>query len=199
MSQRDCQLFARARLYLDVRSNDVHTFYSYGIARSLLAHHAQASEAVVLPAIIFHDVGWKFIPPDKILLAIGPGARHPELVREHEIIGAKLAAQEIEALGLADLPIAQIAGIIDGHDTRREAISLEDALVKDADKIWRCTPHGMKTIGGWFGLTPVEVVKLLHSFVFPTLLTDAGKHMAHALVATAEADIAIPLVIPTEA
>ena len=41
--------------------------------------------------------------------------------------------------------------IIDGHDTRKHALSLEDALMKDADKLWRFSRHGVATIGGWFG------------------------------------------------
>ena len=47
---------------------------------------------------------------------------------------------------------AAILGIIDGHDSRREATSIEDAIVKDADKVWRLTPRGIDTVMDWFGL-----------------------------------------------
>ena len=36
--------------------------------------------------------------------------------------------------------------IIDGHDTRDHALSLEDSLVKDADKLWRYTRFGLDTV-----------------------------------------------------
>jgi len=42
-----------------------------------------------------------------------------------------------------DATIGQVVAIIDGHDTRPEARSLEDMLVRDADKLWRFTPAGV--------------------------------------------------------
>ena len=40
--------------------------------------------------------------------------------------------------------------IVDGHDSRPEALSLEDAIVKDADKLWRFTESGVRVChGGW--------------------------------------------------
>jgi hypothetical protein len=33
--------------------------------------------------------------------------------------------------------------IIEGHDSRKEAMSLNDKLVKDADKLWRFSAVGM--------------------------------------------------------
>ena len=33
--------------------------------------------------------------------------------------------------------VEEVVAIIDGHDSRRHALSRNDELVKDADKLWR--------------------------------------------------------------
>lgn len=196
MNERDRAIFARALPYLDVRSNDEHTAHSYNLARALLKWHPQAKEEIVLPAILLHDIGWKTVPEDKLLLAIGPGAKLPEFVRQHEVEGARMARDELAAAGLGDLPVEEIAAIIDGHDTRKIAISLEDALVKDADKLWRFTPHGQSKIRQWFGYAPAAAVEMLRSFVVPALLTDAGRGMADAFLASVEVDAVMMDLVP---
>jgi hypothetical protein len=45
----------------------------------------------------------------------------------------------------------RIGAIVDGHDSRREALSLEDAIVKDADKLWRFTASGVRICRRWVG------------------------------------------------
>jgi hypothetical protein len=55
--------------------------------------------------------------------------------------------------------------------------------MKDADKLWRFTGHGVATIGGWFGSAPKETLAMLEDFVLPSFLTDVGRAMAEALLA----------------
>lgn len=191
MGERDRAIFSRALPYLDVRSNDEHTAYAYFIARALLKWHPQAREDIVLPAMLLHDVGWKTVPENQILFAIGPGAKFPELVRQHEVEGARIARELLGQAGLSELPADAIAAIIDGHDTRKFAISLEDSLVKDADKLWRFTPHGFARIQNWFGYSQAEAAAMLRSFVVPTLLTDTGHRMADAYLASIDTDLAL--------
>ena len=93
----------------------------------------------MLPAILLHDVGWKMFPPERLAHAVGPNARYPELQRQHEIEGARIARAELKRLALRRIDIDRVIAIIDGHDTRKDALSLEDALMKDADKLWRFT------------------------------------------------------------
>ena len=68
--------------------------------------------------------------------------------------------------------------IIDGHDSRREALSLDDALVRDADKLFRLTPHGVDTVMEWFGLSRGQAHRLIGSRVHEHLFTDAARTMA---------------------
>jgi hypothetical protein len=184
---RDIPVWLAARPWLDVRSNDVHTLISYRLGLALLKLHRGADDAVVLPAILLHDVGWKMFPPEKLAQAVGPGARYPELQRQHEIEGAGIARAELEGLAIAGIDIGRVIEVIDGHDTRKHALSLEDALMKDADKLWRFTAHGVATIGDWFGSNPRATLAMLEDFVLPSFLTDAGKAMAEALLAAGTA------------
>jgi hypothetical protein len=48
-----------------------------------------------------------------------------------------IAREVLPPLGCGARFIEDVVAIIDGHDTRREARSLEDALVRDADRLWR--------------------------------------------------------------
>ncbi len=156
---QDVVLWAAAKPYLDVRNNDEHTLVAYGVAKALLAQLPEANPDVVLPAILLHDVGWKRIPPDLLLAAIGKNPTRRDLVFEHEKQGVEIARPILERHGLAH--INEILSIIDGHDTTNEARSLNDAVVKDADKGWRTTPHGMRIIRGWYDWSLDEYIDMV--------------------------------------
>jgi hypothetical protein len=189
LDDRDAALWDEALPYLQVRNNDRHTLYAYGIARALLACHAEADPAVALPAILLHDVGWSTVSPSEVLEAIAPGAGRPDLVRQHEREGARIAAEILVAIGTGEAVVSAITSIIDGHDTRLEALSIEDAIVKDSDKVWRLTPDGLDVVQGWFGLTPDEALRLCSSRVHGSLFTAEARAMARALTAIASIDL----------
>lgn len=174
--------------HLHVRSNDGHTAYSYGLAAALCDLHPEAERDVVLPAIILHDTGWSRVPPDEVLEAIRPGGGRPDLVIRHEKEGAALAADILGRLGHGPARVAEIVDIIDGHDSRRTSLSLNDSLVKDADKLWRLTPHGVDTVMDWFGLTREQAHTLIGSRVHDHLFTEAARTMARSLAAVAMID-----------
>jgi hypothetical protein len=183
LRERDLPIWRAARPWLDVRSNDTHTLISYGIARALLSHCPDADENIVLPAVLMHDVGWKVFPTEKLVGAVGPNPIYPELVRAHEVEGARIARQAFAAIADSSLDVDAIISIIDGHDTRPQALSLNDAVMKDADKLWRFTMHGVATIGAWFSTPARDTTAMLKDFVVPSLLTPEGKIMAAALIA----------------
>jgi hypothetical protein len=184
---RDVEIWSAAKPWLDVRCNDEHTLISYRLGQALLRLHPDADDAVVLPAILLHDVGWKMFPPQMLALAVGPQAKYPELQRQHEVEGARIARDILERLQIPGVNTDRVVEIIDGHDTRKHALSVEDALMKDADKLWRFTAHGVETIGGWFGTPARQTLAMLEDFVLPSLLTAAGRGMAQALLAEAAA------------
>jgi hypothetical protein len=183
------RIWPRAVVHLGVRSNDAHTLYAVAIARSLLAAHSEADPGVVLPAIMLHDIGWSKVPPDEVLEAIAPGGGRPDLVLLHEKEGARLAEGILAEAGVPGERSARIVEIIDGHDSRREALSIEDAIVKDSDKTWRLTPHGLDTVMDWFGLDRDQALRLCASRVTGHLFTDAARALARGLAAVESANL----------
>ncbi|WP_324188366.1 HD domain-containing protein [Nocardia higoensis] len=184
----DDAIWRQAVEHLHVRSNDVHTVYSYGLATALCDLHPQADRDIVLPAIILHDTGWSRVPEAEVLEAIRPGGGRKDLVVAHEKAGAEIAARILTELGHDPAKTSEIVAIIDGHDSRLTSLSLEDSLVKDADKLWRLTPHGVDTVMNWFGLTRQQAHTLIGSRVHDHLFTDAARIAARALAAIATTD-----------
>jgi hypothetical protein len=169
--------------HLRVRGNDRHSLYAYGIAAALLEFHPEADADVVLPAILLHDVGWSRVPEDEVLEAIAPGGGRADLVLLHEKEGARLAAEILAEVGYPGEHVGRILEIIDGHDSRKESLSIEDSIVKDADKTWRVSPSGLDTIMGWFGLERSEALRLAASRVHGHLFTDEARALAMGLTA----------------
>jgi len=145
-------IFKKAAPYLNTRKNDVHVPISYDFARRLLTHYPEADEDIVLPAVILHDVGWKMVPEDKQSEAFGPNMKDEASWRVHELEGVRIAREILTSLNFDRKKIKEILDIIGGHDSRKEAISLNDKLVKDADKLWRFTPMGVEIDHKRFGI-----------------------------------------------
>lgn len=188
LSEHERKIWERAQNFLTVRSNDVHSLYAYGIARQLAQLIPEARTDVILPAILLHDTGWSDVPEELILSAIAPGGGRPDLVRQHEIAGARIARDILEAVGHDSSDTDEIARIIDGHDSRLTALSVNDAVVKDADKIWRLTPHGLSTVMGWFGLDHEQAHRLCGYRVHEHLFTKEGRIMAAGFAGVASID-----------
>ncbi|WP_372697606.1 HD domain-containing protein [Arthrobacter sp. JSM 101049] len=184
---RDAAIWEQAAPLLAVRDNDAHTLYAYALATSFLAAHPEAEPAIVLPAILLHDIGWSQVPPEEVLSAIAPGGGRPDLVLLHEKEGSRLAAGILGDLGHDAGHTQRILEIIDGHDSRREALGIDDALVKDADKTWRLSPHGLDTVMDWFGLDRGQALRLCSARVHGHLFTDEARAVARAFSAVESA------------
>ncbi|MFE6742472.1 HD domain-containing protein [Streptomyces tubercidicus] len=185
------EIWGRALPYLDVRDNDVHSLYAYALAVALLNALPAARADVVLPAILLHDTGWKTVDPADILPAIAwpsePAAH--ETVRRHETEGAAIAARILADVGYPAGDTEQIVTIVDGHDTRRDAVGVDDAVVKDADKLWRLTPHGLRTIAAWFALDRDQALRFVAARTYDRLLTEPGRAVGAALALLAHTDL----------
>ena len=185
---RDLPLWHDARPYLDVRNNDEHTLVAYGVAKMLLKELPEADASVVLPAILLHDVGWKKVPQDLLLDAIGKTPKRPDLVRDHELYGVEIARDILERRRPEGVDIEAVLAIIDGHDTTKHAKNLNDAVVKDADKGWRTTPHGMRIIRGWYGWSVADYIDMVTVVSNPRMLTAPGRAMAEGFTAALRAE-----------
>ena len=166
-----------ARPYLNTRKNDIHTDISTRFAYLLLELEG-GTEEVVIPAILLHDVGWKMVPEDIQLKAFGPKASLPEWNRVHEVEGAGIAGEIFKKVGYDQEKVKEIVHIIEGHDSRKEAFSLNDAIVKDADKLWRYSKEALEINSDRFQLSLEEGIERLRRNIEPWFLTDSAKRMA---------------------
>jgi HD superfamily phosphodiesterase len=179
------EIYAAAEPYWQTRENHVHVPAAYEICKELLAAFPEADEAIVLPAILLHDVGYMEVPEDEQLqgLAGAPTGWSPDVTRRHEIAGARIAGEILRDVGYDAERTRRIQEIVDGHDSRSEALSLEDAIVKDADKVWRFTEDGIRISAGWMEKPHDEFMDYIEARIDEWLLTEPGKAMAHETLA----------------
>jgi len=135
-------------------------------------------EDVVIPAIILHDVGWKMVPEELHLKAYGPNAIYPEVNRIHEVEGAKIAGEILRTAGVSDSQAAEIVEIIRGHDSRKEPLSLNDKIVKDADKLYRYSREAFYVNLERFHHTVEHALTRLGAHLSDWFLTDSGRRFA---------------------
>ena len=167
-----------AEPYLRSRKNDVHIPISFGYACKLLDLHLEADRDIVLLAIMLHDIGWSaFDMADIVERGFGPGKMQSDLRVLHEKEGMRLSRELLGRTGWPKTIIAAVADIIDGHDTRPRAHSLDDRLVRDADKLWRFTTTGVSVACDWFRKTPHQYADQLDTEIV-LIETEAARNIA---------------------
>jgi len=138
------ELYQLAEPYLRMRKDFIHTQVAHGYALLLLEKES-GDRNIVEPAIILHDIGWSALKPEDIEAAYGiraTGEKARQLNRLHEVEGAGIAQEILLKLGCDALTISKIVKIIERHDSGKKPCSLEEKLVKDADKLWRFSKIG---------------------------------------------------------
>lgn len=177
MQDIDYQILQLAKPYLQTRKNDIHIDIAYRFARKLLASEPGDPE-VVIPAILCHDLGWSKVPEDLQLKAFGPKDFDPDLRRVHEVEGVKLARQILLEVKYDPEKTAEILEIIDGHDSRLETLSDNDKIVKDADKLFRFEPEGLRIDAERFELEITLHAKWLKERIEDWFFTNTAKKLA---------------------
>ena len=138
------ELYQLAEPYLRMRKDFIHTQVAHGYAL-LLLEKENGDWKIVEPAIILHDIGWSALRPEDIEAAYGvraTGEKARKLNRIHEIEGAGIAQELLLKLGCDALTISKITKIIERHDSGKKPCTLEEKIVKDADKLWRFSKIG---------------------------------------------------------
>jgi len=177
-------VWAAARPYMRARKNDVHIPMAYDYAQRLLEAHPLLDSEVVSLSILLHDIGWAVVDQEAIYRdGFGPGMMESEVRFAHEREGARLAREILVELGYPGEVIERVVEIIDGHDTRAEALSPEDELVKDADALWRFSVAGIAVACDWFGLTPGEYADRTEPQIDGRLFTETARAIARAELA----------------
>ena len=170
------------------RSNDIHLPISLAYAERLCAVHPEADALVVRVTILLHDTGWGRVDEERILSEGFSGDwRKADIRYEHERQGCLIAEEVLPALGYDEAFVARVTAIIDGHDTRPEPRSLEDSLVRDADRLWRFDHTGIALAHNWFKMTPSAYMDRLEAEIVPELQTSAARRMAKADLARSRA------------
>jgi HD superfamily phosphodiesterase len=173
------RIFELALPSLQTRENERHTRVSYAFAERLLLGEG-GDPNIVVPAILLHDIGWIRVPEHLQLLAFGPHMSRPELRDVHEREGAEMAKAILADIGYRADQVELIARIISRHDSRLDAECLEEAVVKDADKLYRYSPEGFSVWAARFGLPEAEYLSALESRIERWFLTTTGRRVAHA-------------------
>jgi HD superfamily phosphodiesterase len=177
MKEVYAKIWELAKPHLDTRKNDIHTELAIQYTFRLLKEEG-GDEEIVVPAIILHDVGWKSVPEELHLKAFGPKATMPEINRVHEVEGVKIAKEILEKIHYDQDKIEEILEIIDGHDSRKNPISLNDMLVKEADKLWRYSRVAFRINRKRYEQTFEQHMDRLRSNLDKWLLTNSGKQIA---------------------
>jgi len=140
------RIWEAALPYQDKRDDAGHAYVTYTYAQELLALEA-GNPDVVLPAIIMHDTGWSKLSRDErfIIFKDGVTPEDEKAVRfKHQDEGVKIAHAILEELRYDPQLSLEILEIISEHDTRDYFISLNEGLVRDADKLWRFSEIGFR-------------------------------------------------------
>lgn len=163
------------------RANDLHLPIVAAYAARLCDAHPAADRELVMVAIILHDTGWAHVDESRIISEGFQGDWRQAAIRyEHEAEGCAVARRVLPGLGYGQGFVERVCEIIDGHDTRPVAYSLEDALVRDSDRLWRFDRSGIAMSSSWFGMDPATYVDRLALEIVPELITEAAFAMARA-------------------
>ncbi len=174
------QIYKLAEPFWQTRSGEIHMPEAFAFAKRLLEFYPSADASIVLPAILLHDIGYARVPEETHHqgLAGAPKGWQPNITRLHEIEGAKMAGELLTSLGYDAAKTEQIVQIIDGHDSRLEALSLEDAIVKDADKLWRYGVAGIGICRDWMSMSVQDFTNYLETKISTWFLTERGPQIA---------------------
>lgn len=138
------KIWEKALPYQDKRDDNGHAMIVTENALELLKIE-EANENIVVPAAILHDIGWSQLPKDQAMKIFDPLTTSSEKLRLrllHQHLGAKLAESILNELDYPANYRRHIIEIITEHDTRENFYSLEDSIVRDADKLWRFSKQG---------------------------------------------------------
>lgn len=163
------------------RGNDIHLPISLAFAERLCRAYPDADAELVRVATLLHDTGWAHVDETRIISEGFAGDWRKAAIRyEHEKQGCDVARRVLPPLGYSPEFIERVCDIIDGHDTRPVAQSLEDALMRDADRLWRFDQAGIALASTWFKMDPATYTDRLASEIVPELITQAAHDMATA-------------------
>jgi HD superfamily phosphodiesterase len=175
LTELELRLLRLAKPYLQVRENESHTENAIEFALRLLGIY-EGDRVVVVPALILHDTGWSRVTAEVMARSFRP---HPDMksLKLHEDESVRIAAAILGDVEFDTGRSGEIMEIIDGHDTRAEALSLNDKIVKDADKLTRYG-KGFLFLTRYFSISPWSFKLRLKKKINTWFFLDASREMA---------------------
>jgi len=145
--------------YQDKRDDAGHAFITLEYAKQLVDLEG-GNKDIILPAIILHDTGWSQLSREEWMVVFSPTATADDemVVRlRHQEEGVKLARRILEEMDYPTAWTEEILEIISEHDTRKDFISNNEGLMRDADKLWRFSKTGFDADIERFKIDPQEL------------------------------------------
>ena len=139
--------------YQDKRDDNGHTQITLDYAIKL-TDLEKGDEDIIIPAIILHDIGWSQLSRQSIAMLFDPNSKQEQLYKlriQHQNESVRLATGILNDIGYPSQRNGEILTIISEHDTRRDFISKNEGLVRDADKLWRYSKVGFEADVRRFG------------------------------------------------
>lgn len=119
----------------------------------------KANENIVIPAATLHDIGYYGMEKSllKNLMAGKLSEEETKQIKDkHMEKGAILAKQILEKVRYNPEMIKVIVKIIENHDLGGECSSVEEKIIRDADKLWRFSKPGFDIDVKRRGCPPIE-------------------------------------------
>ncbi|OGJ19950.1 hypothetical protein A3K73_03245 [Candidatus Pacearchaeota archaeon RBG_13_36_9] len=144
MEEKFNKIWKKAEEMQDLRDDKGHAKTVLEFAEKL-AEIFRADKKIVIPAAIFHDTGYFGMDKNSLKELMAGKLSEEEakiLKEEHMKEGAKLAEEILKELEYNPQLIGTIVKIIRYHDSESECSSIEEKIVRDADKLWRFSKIG---------------------------------------------------------
>ena len=121
------------------------------------------------------------------------GEEAERLNRIHEQEGAAIARRVLQSLNYNPQWIERIAFLIERHDSGDQPDSLEEKLLKDADKLWRFSPFGFWNEIERQGLDQNELYQFLLARYRGWFFTKTAVKLAEGELSSREKEISSPV------
>lgn len=110
-----------------------------------LSEIEQAVADIAVPAAILHDIGWSQLDRNERFLIFdkrNTAEARLQARYHHQEQSVRLAREILEQVDYPQQFIDPILDIISEHDTRNGYRTKEEAVMRDADKLWRVSKIG---------------------------------------------------------
>lgn len=161
----------------------IHAQISLDFAKRL-CKDVKADPGVVLPAVILHDIGYYFYSHVENLEMLTTMPNIPPFSEEIKIghleKGAELAKEILSEIEY-DYKLDEIVWIVRNHEDpndRKRFLSLNQAVVSDADALFRVTDVGVKQVSEDYNLKEEEVLKKMVEIKDGWFITNEARAIA---------------------